>query len=142
MNSLHLHWCKHWCYYIKQQASSVYKSHSAFKLLRLDKQLSFLNNNDVHIIVDLGAVPGRWSQVVWQHLGHGSTKDSEPLPSTLPQVRSQCRPTESCPGSDYDPLNIDNMEEELVHSESKGTWTLQHEGRWNRKVNDPRLDQR
>ncbi|KAK0444978.1 uncharacterized protein EV420DRAFT_1572755, partial [Desarmillaria tabescens] len=42
---------------VKQQAC---KSRSAFKLLELDSQLNFLDDDDVHIIVDLGAASGGW----------------------------------------------------------------------------------
>ncbi|KAK0444990.1 ribosomal RNA large subunit methyltransferase J [Desarmillaria tabescens] len=112
-------------HYVKQRASSAYKSRSAFKLLELDSQLSFLDHDDVNVVVDLGAAPGGWSQVVSQRLGYGSEEDSEPLPSTLPRVRSKRRPAESSrPGSDYDPLNIDRMEEEIARSESKGRGTV------------------
>ncbi len=94
----------------KQRVTS-YKSRTTFNLLEVDSQLS---------IPDLGVAPRGWSQVVSQHSGHGSGEDSELLPSTLPRVRSECRPADSpCRGSDYY-LNIDNMED---RSESKGRGT-------------------
>ncbi|KAK0200458.1 ribosomal RNA large subunit methyltransferase J [Desarmillaria ectypa] len=112
-------------HYVKQRASSSYKSRSAFKLLELDSQLNFLDHDDVNVVVDLGAAPGGWSQVVSQRLGYGSDENSEPLPSTLPRERPKRRHAESSrPGSDYDPLNIDEMEEELARIESKGRGTI------------------
>ena len=58
--------------YVKQRVSSPtsYRSRSAFKLLELDKgQKHFLSNSDVRAVVDLGAAPGGWSQVVAEKLG-------------------------------------------------------------------------
>src|SRR5947199_947677 len=47
-----------------------YRSRSAFKLLELDaKWDGFLSRSDVRAVVDLGAAPGGWSQVVAEKLG-------------------------------------------------------------------------
>ena len=46
-----------------------YRSRSAFKLLELDAQWRFLKHKDVMSVVDLGAAPGGWSQVVAGKLG-------------------------------------------------------------------------
>ncbi|KAG7442106.1 23S ribosomal RNA methyltransferase, partial [Guyanagaster necrorhizus] len=111
-------------HYVKQRASSSYRSRSAFKLLELNGLLHFLDHDDVKVVLDLGAAPGGWSQVVSQRLGYGSDEDTEPLPSTLPRVRPKRTHESSRPGSEYDPLNIDNMEEEIARSESKGRGTI------------------
>lgn len=58
--------------YVKQRLSSPtsYRSRSAFKLLELDENWKrFLSTNDVRAVVDLGAAPGGWSQVVAEKLG-------------------------------------------------------------------------
>ncbi|SJL06794.1 uncharacterized protein ARMOST_10136 [Armillaria ostoyae] len=78
---------------VKQRVSS-YKYRNAFNFLEVDSQLSFL---------DLGvAPPGGWSQAVSQHSG----------PADSP-----------CPGSDYDPLIIDNINMK-DRSESRGRGTV------------------
>ncbi|KAK0444983.1 FtsJ-like methyltransferase-domain-containing protein [Desarmillaria tabescens] len=98
--------------YVKQREFSA--SHLAFKLLELDIQLNFLDHEDVNVVVDLGAAPGGWSQVIsWRAFGvrvRGGQRAITVHPS----------PESSRPGSDYDPLNIDRMEEEIARSESKG----------------------
>ena len=58
--------------YVKQRNASpnAYRSRSAFKLLELDAAWgSFLSRKDVRAVVDLGAAPGGWSQVVAEKLG-------------------------------------------------------------------------
>lgn len=53
--------------YVSKRLShpSQYRSRSAFKLLEIDDRYRrFLRNPDVHAVVDLGAAPGGWSQVV------------------------------------------------------------------------------
>lgn len=46
-----------------------YRSRSAFKLLELEGQWNFMKPSDVNTVVDLGAAPGGWSQVVAGKLG-------------------------------------------------------------------------
>lgn len=58
--------------YVRQRLTgpSSYRSRSAFKLLELDKNWGgFLSKGDVRAVVDLGAAPGGWSQVVAEKLG-------------------------------------------------------------------------
>ncbi|KZT20708.1 23S ribosomal RNA methyltransferase [Neolentinus lepideus HHB14362 ss-1] len=58
--------------YVKQRLShpALYRSRSAFKLLELDQKYGgFLSKPDVRAVVDLGAAPGGWSQVVAGKMG-------------------------------------------------------------------------
>ncbi|KAH7922303.1 23S ribosomal RNA methyltransferase [Leucogyrophana mollusca] len=58
--------------YVKQRLShpSAYRSRSAFKLLELNEKWGgFLEKTDLRAVVDLGAAPGGWSQVVAGKMG-------------------------------------------------------------------------
>ena len=123
--------------YVQKRLSdpAAYRSRSAFKLLEMDERHQFLNEKDVNVVVDLGAAPGGWSQVVagkfgWNPTipqisrrslrGHAEEKssnseDSESLWSDttlLPLVkepkleRKGTKPT----NDEFDPLNIDNLD--------------------------------
>jgi len=56
---------------VKQRLSHPdnYRSRSAFKLLELEGAYKFLKHPDVQTVVDLGAAPGGWSQVVAAKMG-------------------------------------------------------------------------
>lgn len=57
-------------YVAKKYESTVkFRSRSAFKLLELEQSYRFLMHKDVRCIVDLGAAPGGWSQVLAHKLG-------------------------------------------------------------------------
>ena len=61
--------------YVRQRLShpAQYRSRSAFKLLEIDDRYSrFLRAPDVRAVVDLGAAPGGWSQVVAGFMGCGA----------------------------------------------------------------------
>ena len=58
--------------YVRQRLShpAQYRSRSAFKLLEIDdRHRRFLRATDVRAVVDLGAAPGGWSQVVAGFMG-------------------------------------------------------------------------
>lgn len=76
--------------YVKQRLSdpAAYRSRSAFKLLEIEAQWdNFLTKRDVKAVVDLGAAPGGWSQVVAGKLGY--SPHSEYLTPTVPPVRGK-----------------------------------------------------
>ncbi|KAI0315416.1 FtsJ-like methyltransferase-domain-containing protein [Amylostereum chailletii] len=61
--------------YVKQRTSHVYRSRSAFKLLGIDSKNKMLFRHEgVRAVVDLGAAPGGWSQVVAGIMGLGGKK--------------------------------------------------------------------
>ncbi|EJD00334.1 FtsJ-domain-containing protein [Fomitiporia mediterranea MF3/22] len=57
--------------YVKARAASAsqYRARSAFKLLELDKKYNIIKRDKTKVVVDLGAAPGGWSQVVADILG-------------------------------------------------------------------------
>jgi 23S rRNA (uridine2552-2'-O)-methyltransferase len=57
--------------YVKEAARRGYRSRAAFKLIELDARDHFLRPGIT--VVDLGAAPGSWSQVLRERLGARST---------------------------------------------------------------------
>jgi len=58
--------------YIRKRVISPthsYRSRSAFKLLEINDKHGFLDRSDVRAVLDLGAAPGGWTQVVAEKLG-------------------------------------------------------------------------
>lgn len=48
--------------YVKKAVSEGYRSRAAYKLLEIDDKFKFIKNSK--IIIDIGAAPGGWSQVL------------------------------------------------------------------------------
>lgn len=54
-------------YYVKSAATDGYRSRAAYKLLEMDQKFGLFE--DVSRVVDLGAAPGSWSQVIKRAIG-------------------------------------------------------------------------
>jgi len=52
-------------FYYKQAHLEGYRTRAAYKLIELDNKLSFLASS--HCIIELGAAPGGWTQVIRKH---------------------------------------------------------------------------
>ena len=116
---------------------AAYRSRSAFKLLEMANRYDFLLPKDVNVVVDLGAAPGGWSQVMAGKFGWSSgvakensslSEDSEKLwsDSSLPLVKDpklEEKGTSPNAPDVFDPLNIDNIGSNL-HSGQKGRGTI------------------
>ncbi|KAJ7073423.1 ribosomal RNA large subunit methyltransferase J [Mycena belliarum] len=96
-------------------AATSYRSRSAFKLLEMDEKWHFLDKGDVQVVLDLGAAPGGWSQVVAQKLGW-----DRPPPALGKAARMRepngwegaawSAPPADAPDAGFDPLNISGLE--------------------------------
>ena len=118
--------------YVQKRLSdpAAYRSRSAFKLLEIDERHQFLTEKDVNVVIDLGAAPGGWSQVVAGKFGWSSTvpqippssrgaaeeksshsEVSESLwsDSTIPLVTKPKMKRNSTNLNEFDPLNIDDL---------------------------------
>ncbi|KAG6825738.1 hypothetical protein H0H92_002610 [Tricholoma furcatifolium] len=102
--------------YVKKRLSDPreYRSRSAFKLLEIDDHWQgFLSKPDVKAVVDLGAAPGGWSQVVAGKLGWDEEQaeiklNYRPNEGWLtPAPKGRARKNDNL--SAYDPLNIDDI---------------------------------
>jgi 23S rRNA (uridine2552-2'-O)-methyltransferase len=71
--------------YVKKAKAEGYRSRAAYKLIELDEKFGFLK--DVRYVVDLGAAPGGWSQVVRKQLPKSKVVGIDLLPiDPLPDV--------------------------------------------------------
>lgn len=61
--------------FVREAKKMGYRSRAAFKLLDLDKKYNFIKPN--HIILDLGAAPGGWCQIISEKLGAKSQKPKQ-----------------------------------------------------------------
>ncbi|KAF8645367.1 hypothetical protein AX16_007870 [Volvariella volvacea WC 439] len=89
-------------HYVKKRAAdpAAFRARSAFKLVEMDEQCDeFLSKPDVQAIVDLGAAPGGWSQVVAQRLGwwgnYSVDSASDGKRSTITEKRAKHAPEPS-----------------------------------------------
>jgi 23S rRNA (uridine2552-2'-O)-methyltransferase len=71
--------------YVKQAQREGYRARAAYKLKEIDEQLHLLEPGQ--LVVDLGAVPGAWSQYVRRKFGRGVSSDpaaqAGPLQGTI-----------------------------------------------------------
>ncbi len=73
--------------YFRQAKEEGYRARSAYKLLQIDERFHILHRGDA--VVDLGAAPGSWSQVVVKRVGRGGKvvavdlQPIEPIPGVL-----------------------------------------------------------
>ena len=124
---------------------AAYRSRSAFKLLEIADRYDFLAPKDVNVVVDLGAAPGGWSQVIAGKFGWRPTEPDIPRlsrhvaeendsfsdgpetlwsdsESTLPLLENPKlkKRKGANPKPDlFDPLNIDNLD--LSSHSGRGT---------------------
>lgn len=59
-------------FFVKKAKGNGYRARSAFKLLEIDEKYHILSK--AHSIIDLGAAPGGWSQVISQKIDQGACK--------------------------------------------------------------------
>ena len=135
--------------FVKKRVSdpTAYRARSAFKLLEINEKWDqFLEHPDVNSVVDLGAAPGGWSQVVADVLGWGSASSAilayprersaeDKVPEStleseedtdapfIPRKKKQAlrgkpKPT---PLEHFDPLNIDDIEQTASERIGRGT---------------------
>ncbi|KAJ7471844.1 ribosomal RNA large subunit methyltransferase J [Mycena latifolia] len=111
--------------YVKLRASpdasafvpgTSYRSRSAFKLIEIDEKWQFLEKDDVQVVLDLGAAPGGWSQVVAQKLGW----DRPPPP--IPKAARMREPRGVYPG---------------LEAPSTGSWSDQSTSSWSEPPTSP-----
>ncbi|MEO8836847.1 MAG: RlmE family RNA methyltransferase [Caldimonas sp.] len=67
--------------YVKQAQREGYRARAAYKLKEIDEQLHLLEPGQ--LVVDLGAVPGAWSQYVRRKFGRGASADPAAAPGPL-----------------------------------------------------------
>ncbi|KAJ6617963.1 ribosomal RNA methyltransferase FtsJ domain-containing protein [Mycena sp. CBHHK59/15] len=113
-------------------AATSYRSRSAFKLLEMEEKWRFLGRPDVKAVLDLGAAPGGWSQVVAQKLGwvrplpplRRHTRMREPAQAYPAAGEGWSTPERAPPEGPaaFDPLDISDLErEQLAHGLGRGT---------------------
>ncbi|KAF4622063.1 hypothetical protein D9613_009105 [Agrocybe pediades] len=142
--------------YVKKRLvdPAAYRARSAFKLLEINSESNgFLDYPDVSSVVDLGAAPGGWSQVVAEKFGWSGTTSSimplkryasweeqaaateGPEPETDPvdeeeslkekkikkRVKLARKKVVQQELDHFDPLNIDDVEENLSRVQGRGT---------------------
>ena len=72
--------------YVRESRSQGYRSRSAFKLIEIDQRFHFLSKSK--FLLDLGSVPGSWSQVATKKIKNGKIlsvdiKEMLPVSNTI-----------------------------------------------------------
>ena len=67
--------------YVKQAQREGYRARAAYKLKEIDETLQLLRPGQ--LVVDLGAVPGAWSQYLRRKFGRGASSDPTAPPGPL-----------------------------------------------------------
>jgi len=72
--------------YVRESWSQGYRSRSAFKLIEIDQKYNFLSKS--RSLLDLGSVPGSWSQVASKKIKNGKilsvdVKEMLPISNTI-----------------------------------------------------------
>ena len=52
--------------YVRRSVKENYRARSAFKLIEINEKYKFLEPG--HVVIDMGAAPGAWSQVLVKHV--------------------------------------------------------------------------
>ena len=133
--------------YVRRRVAeaTAYRARSAFKLLEInDEWNQFLEQPDVKAVVDLGAAPGGWSQVVADKLAWGVASSrifgvenvedvgvEEDLHSVVDEDGDTWKPKKKKrmgghkvvpePLTHFDPLNIDDIDGTLGQVPGRGT---------------------
>ena len=129
--------------YVKRRVAdaAAYRARSAFKLLEInDEWNQFLEQPDVKAVVDLGAAPGGWSQVVADKLAWGAASSRifgaasveevgvEEDVAVVDEDTDTWKPKKKGgnkvipePLTHFDPLNIDDIDGTLGQVQGRGT---------------------
>ena len=72
--------------YVRESRKQGYRSRSAFKLIEIDQRFHFLSKS--RLLLDLGSVPGSWSQVASKKIKNGKIlsvdiKEMLPISNTI-----------------------------------------------------------
>lgn len=70
--------------YVKQSKTDGYRSRAAYKLIQINEKFKLLNPGD--FVIDLGAAPGGWTQVVAEAIRLGNNKNSRLIALDLQEM--------------------------------------------------------
>jgi 23S rRNA (uridine2552-2'-O)-methyltransferase len=83
-------------YFVKSARAQQYRARSAFKLLQLNDKHKFLKRNSN--VIELGACPGGWTQVIAEKVFKGQNKMSPTAKETGTVIAVDLLPMEPIPG--------------------------------------------
>jgi 23S rRNA (uridine2552-2'-O)-methyltransferase len=100
-------------YYYNSAKKQGYRARSAFKLIQIQKKYRLLKRGDT--VIDLGAAPGGWCQVIKEHIGNGriiavDIKEMTTMPGVI-FLKSDITKNETI---DYIKNEIENQADVLV----------------------------